>query len=372
MPIFIAALIYKVGIMAGMIPNHQDLLPIYFIGDVLSALGLALIMTWLYNFLLKFRQPWEAFLLSSLPFYGSFVFVFTGTFFSHVMSGALLVLAWLAYRDKKWIIAGIWSGLAFLSEFLLILIPMVWAAQLLLKEGWKPTAKFAASLVPFGLFILLYNYVIGGDAFTMLYKYTDNSKDLYGLGVPNADVMFELLIPDYRGLLFYMPVCIFLLHRIIKTKKIGLWHFLQHPVFMPCLIYFLAFSSFHDWWGGWSYGPRQLIPMAMLLVVYGIAGIKSVSYNRLLFYGLTTIGLAMALMAKVTVIYSLPTDEKHPFFAIICKKFIDQDFNNQHLMHYLFDANAPFSLLVWLLLFIGLTFLLFLKPQTFQTVKRNE
>ncbi len=372
LPIYMAAGVYFLAYHFGFAGEPDNLSPVYFIGDLFSAIGLSLVITMLFFLVVKHRPALEAFLLSALPFYGSFIYVFTGTFFSHVISGAMMVMSYVSFKKEHWIVAGVWSGMAFLSEFLLILMPVVWIGQLIWQNRWRPAVKFAMTLLPFGVFMLLYNYVIGGDAFTMLYKYTNNSKDLYGLGIPNPEVIFELLIPDYRGILFYMPVLIFFVIHFSLQKKFSVRNLLNDSVLMAVIVYFLAFSSFHDWWGGWSYGPRQLIPMAMLLAFYSVEKLMDKKYNHLIFFGACLIGWIMATMAKVTVIYSLPTNQSHPFFTIILKKFMNAEFNQQHLMGYLFGASAIWSILVWIVLFIGLTFVIRIYPDFFHKSNIHE
>lgn len=368
LPIYIVSAVYFVGITSGIIDNSEDLRPIYFLGDLLSAAALATVITMLFYYLLRKYPPWKAFLISALPFYGSFVYVFTGTFFSHVFSGALIVLSWHFLQKHRWLLAGILAGMAFLSEFLLLLMAAAWILQLIIQQKWKPVILYTVGLVPFGLFMLVYNHVIGGDAFTMLYKYTDNSKDLYGLGLPNPDVIFELLFPDYRGILFYMPVLLFFTgYLIVKRPKISIGKFLSDSVILPVLIYFLAFSSFHDWWGGWSYGPRQLIPPAMLITYYGLKNLELKDSQLLALFAVSGVGIAMALMSKATVIYSLPTIEKHPFFSIILQKVALREFNDQHILSIFQNVQMPVAIVIWITLFVGLSFIMKVKPDLFKS-----
>jgi len=66
-----------------------------------------------------------------LPFYASFIFIYAGTYFSHLLSGILLLTSYLYLKKDKFLIAGALAGLSFLCEYNLAIIFMVWGIQII-------------------------------------------------------------------------------------------------------------------------------------------------------------------------------------------------------------------------------------------------
>ncbi|MEQ9062636.1 MAG: hypothetical protein RIE58_00555 [Vicingaceae bacterium] len=296
----------------------------------------------------------KAFILSTLPFYGSLIFIFTGTFFSHVFSGVHLLLAYLLLKNSKYFyLAGWLCGIAFLSEFQTAVIPAIWTILIIYRtKSIKNSLKFVLGILPSVIFILFFNFYITGSPLTMLYTYVDEMKPMYGLGLPSLMVVWDLIFSQFRGLLFYIPVFITFAYVLIREKTIEKSSFYSNYLIVPCLVYFLVFSSYHDWWGGWSYGPRQLIPIALLLTYEGILYLSRKKIPTPLLALCLLMGMVMALMAKTTVMYSLPTKFQWPFFEIIITKLNDGVFNRGNLLTYIFDIRPSISILMWMLLLI--------------------
>lgn len=323
-----------------------------------AALPFAILVTLLFIQLKQIIPHDQAVLWSLLPFYGSFVFVFAGSFFSHVFTGSLLLFSYLLLKkEHSLFLAGTLAGGAFLSEYPTAIIVGLWGVLLLYRtRSFKNFILYSAGVLPFIVFLLIYNYRITGSPFTMLYAYVELMPEGYGLGLPDPVVAFRLLFGQYRGLLFYMPVLALVLFYLIKNKVYQNRGFFTHYMVVPFTAYFLVFSSYQDWWGGWSYGPRQLIPIAIPIAFEGMRYLSKQIINRKLFWGVTGFGLLCAFLAKTTILYNLPTDYQYPMIEVVWSKLMNGTFNDGNLLSILFGAKAYWANSFWIVLFSGLIF----------------
>ena len=109
------------------------------------------------------------------------------------------------------------------------------------------------------------------------------------------------------------------------------------------------------WWGGWTYGPRHLIPVAIITIYEGVLYLSKKSFSHYFFYLLTGLGLLFAWMDKSTKIYMLPDDPNrfsNPIFDIVWPDFMKHHFNTNMIPVFLFDSSPTFSIYLWPLLFI--------------------
>ncbi len=117
-------LFHRIGLVGG---GEHGLLTdglLQFGGFVCGSLPLAVIITliWLSLCRAKVDTRWRA-ALAMLPLYGSFLFVYSGSFFAHLPGACFLLLAILAMKHERWIAAGAWCGAAVLCEYTLAVIP---------------------------------------------------------------------------------------------------------------------------------------------------------------------------------------------------------------------------------------------------------
>ncbi|MEO5571040.1 MAG: hypothetical protein ABIT08_16365, partial [Bacteroidia bacterium] len=93
---------------------------------------------------------------------------------------------------------------------------------------------------------------------------------------------------------------------------------------------------------------------AVLLLFEGIMKMSDQPFSRKIFFYLCSgVGLILAYMAKSTVVYSLPTEEKNPVFNIIIPEFFKGNFNENNLLSLLFGADYAAGNLFWLPLFLA-------------------
>lgn len=286
-------------------------------GFLCGSIPLAVLITLAWMDLRSRRPlPVNAALLAALPLFGSFLFVYSGSFYNHLPGALFTVLAARAMLRVQHLRVGLWSGAAFLCESSLMLFPIVWVMQLLLEKRWRPIGLLLLGLLPGLLGMALHNLAVTGEAITFPNAYAVNYGAMhhqYGFGTWQPKAFIGMLISDYRGLLFYMPFLI-----------IGLWTllwnmsrrtFLRDPFVLPALLLIAAFLTHATWWGGWTYGPRYLIASAALLCFAIGQRIADRPLERWATLVLSSFGLLCAMAAKMTISYSLPTEVPHPLLT---------------------------------------------------------
>lgn len=307
-------------------------------------------------------------ILIMLPFYASFLFVFTGSYFAHLFSGILLFGSYLYLKKKKYIISGIFAGMSFISEYNLAVIFVVWGLLMIYQyRSLKPVLQFGLGTLPSLVIILLYNYNFTGSPFEMLYQYHtfDQHSTNYGFMLPGLESVWGLSFSWYRGVFFFSPFLILLLllaYREFNKKKSG---FLTNNfLVLPSIVYFLFISSFFAWWGGWTYGPRFFTGLVILLTYEGIQYISKKPFNKPLFFTLVIFGILCAFMAKATIVYSAPTEEHNPLFNLVIPAFFNGDFNPNNVLTMLFNVRPVYSFIAFIVLFLGgISLLIYLYPK---------
>ena len=239
-----------------------------------------------------------------------------GTFFAFLSFFLLFKSKKEMQKNKLFILAGIAIGFAIVIEYSVILI----AIMLLIYAFIIDRRKFIIFL--FMLFIgiaplLLYNYLIFGNPFDLASSHID--RQTYNTAYPETGLFFNSentqlqedfiefsffspidnllkhfhLIPNinpyvilrlflypYRGLLFYSPLLILsfigmiFMFKEYKTEVI---------LILSIISLFLCFLSMRsNWWGGYSFGNRHLLPIVPFLMLPIIFMFKKISFKLVL------------------------------------------------------------------------------------------
>ena len=157
----------------------------------------------------------------------------------------------------------------------------------------------------FGLILPMpYNWACFGSPFTSGYKYevdpyfrTEMAQGLMGVKFPQWHAFWGITFSTYRGLFFSSPVMLlgfYGIYRLIRdTQKRA-----DGLLIAYILVGFILFnSSYFAWWGGWSIGPRHIIPMIPFVVLsiyavlprwkYPVIGLGSLSVLIMMAHTLT-------------------------------------------------------------------------------------
>ena len=200
---------------------------------------------------------------------------YTQTFFSDPVAmwglfGALYsVLAYSQSRRKRYLfLGGIAWGLAYLARSInLVTLPVyILALALALAEMEKrhdlrtivvgrlrEWIFFGFPILAAGLFSLWWNWLRYGGLFETGYVETESFSGVWLEGI------FGLLISPGRGILWYSPVIVLALAGIGWFRRNLRWFLVA--VAGVTLLYLGFYAKWYMWHGGYSWGPRFLVPV---------------------------------------------------------------------------------------------------------------
>ncbi len=114
---------------------------------------------------------------------------------------------------------------------------------------------------------------------------------------------YILLISNERGIFFYNPILFFGLLGLFLAYKNRTNNDLVVLITAIVLVNITMYSMFGDPWGGWSYGPRYLIPSIALLSVgigYALTRVDRNPFAIILFAVLTIYSVSVSVLGSVT------------------------------------------------------------------------
>jgi hypothetical protein len=339
--------------------NRPRWISVTWLGDFLCGSVPFAMLTWLVlRKIAPIVRVSDAVLLCMLPLYGSFVFAYAGVFMSHVLAGALLCGSYmLLQRRTHLVVCGLLIGLAVLAEFPTALALPIWAVTIW-RRNRRELWRFALGGLPCAIALLLYNHAITGSATTMAYDYIADStfsqmRSGYGLGLPQADAIWGLLFSTYRGMFYYAPSLTVIAFAYLLTRGS---HVLRVDLFTPlgvlAVCYVALISSYFVWWGGWAYGPRHLIPLAMLLFYEGIPMLARTGRFRGWLYLASAVGIAMVWIAKATALYIMPEQFSNPVFDLALPSLLRGQLRHDALPTLLFGIDPLIGASIWIVLFV--------------------
>ena len=138
--------------------------------------------------------------------------------------------------------------------------------------GWKrklsTVGDFAVGAAIPALLLLGYNQLAYGSLFDMGYFHhttkifadVHSEENPLGLKVAGVSRAFELLWGRHRGLLFYAPIVALVPFGLVSLARRRLWGLAIVSVAAMGAV-FAVNLSYPEWTGGWSTGPRLLVPL---------------------------------------------------------------------------------------------------------------
>ncbi|MEM1347420.1 MAG: hypothetical protein AAGI01_02620 [Myxococcota bacterium] len=209
---------------------------------------------------------------------GTSAFHYGQAFYGHQIVGVMLVTAlWFVLRVEhghstrpalECALAGLCAGVAGLTEYQAG-VPCVLLAAYLLSGSARcarHVAAFSLGTAPCLAMLLAYNTIAFGGPFELSYHYlvVPHLAELHregvgGVATPRAALIRPVLFSLHRGWLVTSPVFVLvplglgLMWRSGRRRLCAL-------VGATALFYFLLVISTRAWFGGWSFGPRLLVP----------------------------------------------------------------------------------------------------------------
>jgi hypothetical protein len=323
---------------------------LYYLSTVLTSVALTAAGVVLFrSFAIALYQDRGAATFAALALaFGTPLGAWATTFFEHAAAAswlfAGLVAAHWAGRQPadspRAVTAGVLVaaplGFALVTSYLTAVPVLLVAAYALLGAWHKPrrwilTAALAATAT--GALVvaplLAYNWAAFGSPFSVGYGHVDGfegmKEGLFGISWPTLTALRGVTIDQYRGLLWVAPIVI--------LYPLGLVAMLREPrhralgaLSAAVAVYYLLVNSGYAYWdGGYSLGPRHMVPvLPFLMLAIASLWVKAATVLRSLMVVLGLGGAAVNIMAMATTV-TPNSAYPHPIAEIIIPRFFTGD-----------------------------------------------
>ena len=244
-----------------------------------SGLASALIVFLIYQILIFKNMPTRiAALCGILTVWASPLAVYATLAYGHQVASALLLasagiaLRKSEIRQKDALLIGLLAGFGVLTELpqapVAVAIGLaVLASDRRFKSIFQNTIGMLLGALPSALVLFTYNFIAFGSPLDMGYFHhatqqfakVHSAENPLGLNFPDYSRLAPLMWGEYRGLLFYAPWA--------ALAPIGWWLMVRQKQWKLLWISLAGFLvplwvnlSYPEWTGGWSTGPRLLVP----------------------------------------------------------------------------------------------------------------
>jgi hypothetical protein len=204
---------------------------------------------------------------------------YAGNFYSHQLTAALLFGAFFVIWQSpageeetrraalvRGLLVGLLLGWTVISEYPLVLPAAVLFGYALLRHRWRWLGPMLfGGLLP-GSLLAIYDYAAFGTILPIGYAHSALWQDQHQTGFmsithPRWESIWGLTFSPFRGLFVRAPWLLLAIPGYImwwrsKRLRAEWWVLLLVP-----LTIFVFYSSSIMWWGGYSAGPRYIVPM---------------------------------------------------------------------------------------------------------------
>ncbi len=234
--------------------------------------------------------------------------------YGHNITGLALFASflWIVAGPSGWrrsLAAGASAAFAVVVEVQSAPVAVVLGTALLVRclsrgRRWTDLIAFGLGALAPALLLAAYNLTAFGKVWDMGYFHhaTPRFADVHsaanplGLSRPDWSKCYELLIGRYRGLLFHAPVLWLTVPGWVVLGMRRQWGLLLVSL-ASCLAVFLVNLSYPEWTGGWSTGPRLLVPL-LPFAILPVGAFLALDRRGITFaaLALTLVGAVLMLM----------------------------------------------------------------------------
>ena len=267
---------------------------------------------------------------------GTAYYPFATAFYAHAPAANLIIVAaFLLFRrdGPPWLdaLAGTAAGFAVVFDYPAAIAVIACGLSLLLLRPRAIVLFIAGGLVPLAVLLTYHTVTLGSPLATPYDFQNPVFKPESGgqFGGPNLRVLTALLFSPFRGLLVYSPVVVSALPGALTLwrrgtddmdAKRGRAYVLLAATTL--FAWLLLNSSYFTWHGGYTTGPRFIVPAVVLLGPLIASG-----WSRLPV--LTTCLLAVSMLnqlAIATVWLQVPDSYTDPLVDVVYPRFVAGDY----------------------------------------------
>jgi hypothetical protein len=210
---------------------------------------------------------------------------FASLFFSHQFTACLIFSAYaLLFRvrrgelDDRWtIFAGFLLGYAIVTEDPALIALIVLGVYVLSAHGRgrRLLGLLALGVAPAALIYMVYNAVAFGSPLALGYSHLagpdvfqqGQAQGVFGVTYPHLEAIWQTTFGPYRGLFLLSPVLLLAIPGLVLLYRRSGWRADALVCAAIGLGFFLFNWSYFAWDGGYSMGPRHLLPAVPFLVL---------------------------------------------------------------------------------------------------------
>jgi hypothetical protein len=277
---------------------------------------------------------------------GTLAFPYSTLLYGHQLIAALHLIAFALVASLgraeappcsvRLFLVGLLLGTSVVAEYpaaLTVLVLCAYAAVVI--RPWPKLLWIVAGGALPALALALYHATAFGSPLALPYAFSTQKYRhggfFMGLGVPRLSIVYRILFPEYRGLFFSAPWLLVGVPGLVLLVR----HKAMRAEGVVCAAVVLLFLWLNaslviddiDWIGGWTLGPRYLIPMLPFLALGTLGVARALTpYPRtsaLLGAGAAlAVALSIFLMLAGTAVKpEVPVQVKRPFRAYLLPAF---------------------------------------------------
>jgi hypothetical protein len=249
-------------------------------------------------------------------------FAYAGALYGHQLSAALLFGAfYLLFTGRKKLtpkrlfLVGLLLGYSVVTEYPAVPIVgllFLYALYVLYGRGERQSIIWVVAggaLVGVGL--IAYNNAVFGSPLNFGYQYSELWQEQHQAGfmslvAPRGEALWGITFSAFRGLFVLSPWLLLILPGLVLWWRSGLWRSEWMVLCISSITMILFNISSIMWWGGFSIGPRYLLPVLPFMALPSVFVFQAWGrrlWGRLLIAGLlawsivATWGLTLAAQA---------------------------------------------------------------------------
>lgn len=283
------------------------------------ALPSALASLLLFRFAMRLGLPKAASAAVAVAYaLGTLALPYSTILYGHQLQAALAFSAFvLVGPGRAALLAGALLGFAVAVDYTSAIAVVVVGLYGLARFGARAAAWMAAGAVPPLLALGAYHASAFGHPLALPYDFVLQEHRrmgwFMGIGAPDPSIVRELLVGEFRGLFFSAPWLAAAIPGLVLLARHG-----RRAEAAACGAMFAAHllmnAGLVDWHGGWTMGPRYLIP-AIPFLAAGVLGVMQVWPRRwVVAAGTPAVVLSILLMLVGTAVRpEVPLTEPRPF-----------------------------------------------------------
>jgi len=243
------------------------------------------------------------------------------TFFSHQFTASLLFSAFFMIfflkenpkKRKGWylFLIGLLLGFALIGEYpaaIIILALVIYYLSIIWRNHdyrqWRSLIlPLLGAIIPISL-QLINNKLSFGGFFSIGYdnlqyqQYSAGmSQGIAGIGWPNLNALYYMTFHPTMGVFWQSPVLIlaFIGAGFLFAQR----QYREEAILAACIIciYFVVLSGYYMWWGGYSVGPRHIIPALPFFFIFLVFVPKKLNWP---FVGLSLVSIGQMIIVAAS------------------------------------------------------------------------